>query len=282
MANYIFTLQPTFTQGLVLGQLSVFFLLALILKYLFWHTGPDPQLIALPPKSQRHPQQSRAGATAVEPSHEDQDESLEWFNGLLLRVIQSYRAQLCEYKTGLEADETIRQKVESKINELRPTNFVDHVKVHSVDIGTSCPRLARARVDRDEPERKDRGEMTTFSVSYRDSVSISLSTSIVLHYPRPFFARLPIALTLSLVLFSSNLVLIPPDPHSETPSLTFTLPPDFTLEVESSSLLGSRAKLADVPKVHEMIVSQIRRTLISRGTWTIVLPRVSRAPEPGE
>jgi len=279
MANYLFTLQPTFTQGLVLGQLSVFFLLALILKYLFWHTGPEPQLIALPPKSQRHPQESRVDAT-VEPKHEEQDESLEWFNGLLLRVVETYRAQLCEYKTGPEAEETIRRKVESKINELRPRNFIDHVKVHSVDIGTSSPRLTRARVDRGEPERNDRGDATTFNVSYRDSISISLSTSIVLHYPRPFFARLPIALTLSLVLFSSNLVLIPPDPGSETPCLTFTLPPDFTLEVESNSLLGSRAKLADVPKVHEMIVSQIRRSLISRGTWTIVLPRVSQGEPP--
>ena len=90
MANYIFTLQPTFTQGLVLGQLSVFFLLALILKYLFWHTGPDPQLIALPPKSR----QSRTDPTAVEPTHEVQDESLEWFNGLLLRVRSIYTRPL--------------------------------------------------------------------------------------------------------------------------------------------------------------------------------------------
>lgn len=72
-----------------------------------------------------------------------------------------------------------------------------------------------------------------------------------------------------------QLVLIPPDPVSQTPSLTFTLPPDFTLEIETNSLLGSRAKLADVPKVHEMIVSQIRRSLISKGTWTIILPRLS-------
>jgi maintenance of morphology protein 1 len=89
MANYLFTLQPTFTQGLVLGQLSVFFLLALILKYLFWHTGPEPQLIALPPNSQRQSPESRAEAIA-ELKHEEGDESLEWFNGLLCRVRLTY------------------------------------------------------------------------------------------------------------------------------------------------------------------------------------------------
>ena len=33
---YIFTLQPTFTQGLVLGQFSILCLLVVILKYLFF------------------------------------------------------------------------------------------------------------------------------------------------------------------------------------------------------------------------------------------------------
>lgn len=39
-SNYIFSLTPTFTQGLVLGQLSILLLLALILKYLFLESGP--------------------------------------------------------------------------------------------------------------------------------------------------------------------------------------------------------------------------------------------------
>lgn len=39
MANaYIFTLQPTFTQGLLLGQFSILCLLVLVLKYLFFDT----------------------------------------------------------------------------------------------------------------------------------------------------------------------------------------------------------------------------------------------------
>lgn len=295
MSNYIFTLHPTFTQGLILGQLSVFFLLALILKYLFWDTGPESRPGFSPPITRRPRKDSKIvqggerekGVKERGVEDEDEDESLEWLNGLLLHVIQSYRAQLREYQSGPEADEIIRQKVESKINQLRPTGFIDHVKVHSVDIGSSAPRLSRARVEKGEDGRdNDRDSLSiggsgsgkfiaNFDVSYRDTVSISLSTSIVLHHPRPFFARLPIALTLSLVLFSSNLVLIPPDPGSEEGRLTFTLPPDFTLEMETNSLLGSRAKLADVPKVHEMIVSQIRRALIQRGTWTVVLPRIA-------
>lgn len=42
MANaYLFTLQPTFTQGLILGQVSILFLLVVILKYLFLDSVSD-------------------------------------------------------------------------------------------------------------------------------------------------------------------------------------------------------------------------------------------------
>ena len=40
--------------------------------------------------------------------------------------------------------------------------------------------------------------------------------------------------------------------------MTFTLPPDFNLILRTTSLMGSRAKLADVPKLHELITNQVR------------------------
>ena len=55
--------------------------------------------------------------------------------------------------------------------------------------------------------------------------------------------------------------------------------PDFTLELNTTSLMGSRAKLADVPKLHELIQAQVRRVLIERGTWKIVLPFLSTVEE---
>jgi len=55
--------------------------------------------------------------------------------------------------------------------------------------------------------------------------------------------------------------------------------PNFTLDLKSTSLLGSRAKLADVPKLHELIDSQLRRALIRRGTLKIVLPGLSNVED---
>lgn len=68
--------------------------------------------------------------------------------------------------SGLDGDEVARQRVEEFANKMRPTGFLvcfafsaalahsltgriqDHIKVHSVDIGASAPRLSRARIRR--------------------------------------------------------------------------------------------------------------------------------------
>jgi maintenance of morphology protein 1 len=43
--------------------------------------------------------------------------------------------------------------------------------------------------------------------------------------------------------------------------------------------MGSRAKLADVPKLHELIQNQLRRVLVSRGTFKVVLPGLASVAE---
>jgi len=49
---YVLTLHPTFTQGFILGQLSILLLLALILKYLFLDSSTES--IASPPPPLAH------------------------------------------------------------------------------------------------------------------------------------------------------------------------------------------------------------------------------------
>lgn len=46
-------------------------------------------------------------------------------------------------------------------------------------------------------------------MSYIDSVSISISTSVLFNYPFASFARLPVSLTISLSLFSSSVSAYP-------------------------------------------------------------------------
>jgi maintenance of morphology protein 1 len=89
-ANYIFSLQPTFTQGLVLGQLSVLVLLVLILKYLFLDSTQNPfETSSYQPRLDRNvpPKTTPVAAQSDESKVQDNDtESAEWFNTLLRQV----------------------------------------------------------------------------------------------------------------------------------------------------------------------------------------------------
>ena len=102
MGNYIFTLTPTFTQGLVLGQVSILLLVYFILKYLFFDSKSG-QLLEEPHEEDVPPFRPNFSAekfiataflkTKVKKQDEERDgdsvESAEWLNVLLKQVSSS-------------------------------------------------------------------------------------------------------------------------------------------------------------------------------------------------
>lgn len=89
-ANYVFSLQPTFTQGLILGQLSILALLVFILKYLFLDSTKYPF-----ETTSYHPRFNRDTLMRSQKLHyqatdenelKDEPESSEWLNLLLHQV----------------------------------------------------------------------------------------------------------------------------------------------------------------------------------------------------
>ncbi|KZT74721.1 maintenance of mitochondrial morphology protein 1 [Daedalea quercina L-15889] len=287
---YIFSLQPTFTQGLILGQFSILFLLVLILKYLFFDTVADSAYRAssYQPKVDRDEgegtallaERFAAGLDKGGRAEAGGLESADWLNGVLRQVVDSYRMKLRDGLSGAAGDEVARKRVEDFANSFRPPGFLDPIKVHTVDLGISAPRLSRARP---KPSvSQDLDSAIQLDMDYVDTVSISLSTSVLFNYPFSSFARLPVSLTISLSLFSATMLLTPPQPHSPHPTLAIALPSpdtDFTLTLQTKSLMGSRAKLADVPKLHELITNQIRRVLVDKGTFKVVLPGLASVDE---
>ncbi|KAF5377503.1 hypothetical protein D9615_005264 [Tricholomella constricta] len=283
-ANYIFSLEPTFTQGLVLGQLSVIVLLGLILKYIFLDTTHNP----FETSSYQARADNNFTLRAQKPELQevknvlcdDRHEPAEWFNTLsrqASQVVDVYRSKLRDDLPGPEGDEIARQRIENYANRIRPAGFIDHIKIHSVDLGVSAPRLYNARLN-EQGSSKPLTEID-FDTTYTDTVSISLSTSYLFNYPMTSFARLPVSLTISLSQFKSSINIIPPAPASPAPVLTFSISPEFTLDLTTTSLMGSRAKLANVPKLHELIQHQVRRILAARGTWKVVLPGLASLSE---
>ncbi|KAF9015316.1 maintenance of mitochondrial morphology protein 1 [Cyathus striatus] len=277
--SYIFSLQPTFTQGLVLGQLSIIVLLGLVLKYLFLDSTQYPF-----ETSSYHPRvesdvllRKRTVQTIplVDQLPDKPGESAEWFNVLFRQIANVYRSKLRDDLSGLQGDEIARKRIEDYANRIRPAGFMDHITINSVDLGVSAPSLFNARVI----DRHGHPSEIEVDAIYTDTLSISLSTSYLFNYPMASFARLPISLTISLSHFKSSITIAPPATDSPAPVLTLCISPNFVLNLTTTSLMGSRAKLANVPKLHELIQHQVRRVLAARATWKVVLPGLASVTE---
>lgn len=93
---YILSLQPTFTQGLILGQFSILFLVVLILKYLFFDGVSDRsyRTSSYQPKVERDEEEDGIALVAErlamragkEKEASSGTESADWLNGLLQQV----------------------------------------------------------------------------------------------------------------------------------------------------------------------------------------------------
>ena len=94
MGNYIFTLTPTFTQGLILGQVSILLIVYFILKYLFFDSK-SIQHLEEPTEEDAHifrPSSSTEKFLQTKAKEQDEEpdgspmESAEWLNVLLKQV----------------------------------------------------------------------------------------------------------------------------------------------------------------------------------------------------
>ncbi|KAF9695151.1 hypothetical protein EKO04_006832 [Ascochyta lentis] len=133
-------------------------------------------------------------------------------------------------------------------------------------------------------------------VDLSDVITIGIETTLNLNWPKPFSAVLPVALAVSIVRFSGTLAMSfipsssPPSPTSNstprdshthasdptrpsTPSssnpstanptphrpttLAFTFLDDYRLDLSVRSLVGSRSRLQDVPKIAQLIESRV-------------------------
>ncbi|GAA5924530.1 hypothetical protein JCM1841_004611 [Sporobolomyces salmonicolor] len=216
-------------------------------------------------------------------------ESLDWLNVLLAQLISSYRSLASQHGAGGARglmEEVLNRKVRGgaagvEDGEGEETGGkvgmvgLDEIEVTEVDLGEGFPSLSDARV---RPSGMGgEGVRVELDVDYTDHVSLALSTRVVMNFPRPRFAVLPISLSLTLLRFSGTLTVeLPPPPAPSSPSsphdhahptLHLSLHPDFTLDLATSSLLGSRAKLQDVPKVEQLLVARIRAAIQDRVVW---------------
>lgn len=220
--------------------------------------------------------------------HGHQPESLDWFNVLIAQTISQLRADA-------QQDEAVLTSLTALLNGPNKPDFLDEIKVTEISLGEEFPIFSNCRVipvnEDGMPIRElkgNRGEMlqARMDVDLGDVVTLGIETKLVLNYPKPFVAVLPVALAVSVVRFSGTLSLsfspssqsdpydsvngLPTDsakneghplnPTGSSPTtLTFTFLDDYRLDLSVRSLIGSRSRLQDVPKIAQLVEDRIHR-----------------------
>lgn len=238
-----------------------------------------------------------------------QPESLDWFNVLIAQTIAQLRADARQ-------DDAVLGSLTEVLNSGSKPDWIGEIKVTEIALGDEFPIFSNCRVMPAEDgfwygpgtTGTEEGRLQArMDVDLSDIITIGIETTLNLNWPKPLSAVLPVALAVTIVRFSGTLALSfipsssPPstsapspstkdNPGSETdrPSTSSGLPPhrpttlaftfldDYRLDLSVRSLVGSRSRLQDVPKIAQLIESRVHAWFDERAVeprfQQIVLP----------
>ncbi|KAL3963696.1 hypothetical protein ACCO45_000700 [Purpureocillium lilacinum] len=289
-------LEPTlsFTQGLVVGQLSVVLILAAFIKATERRArtlAHKQSLLTLRSPGQRHVSQSQTlgrkrstvlrnppaltiGSILSKTYYNvdgHQPESLDWFNVLVAQTIAQFRSDA-------QHDDAILDSLTKALNGTSRPDFVDDIRVTELSLGEDFPIFSNCRVipvdedgltlgngvrfDAASAARDGTRLQARMDVDLSDMLTLAVETKLLLNYPKKLSAVLPVALAVSVVRFSGTLSIsfIPSNPSQSTPTMmTFSFLDDYRLDFSIRSLLGSRSRLQDVPKIAQLVEARLHR-----------------------
>lgn len=200
-----------------------------------------------------------------------QPESLDWFNVLIAQT-------LAQFRSDAQHDDAILSSLTKALNGGSRPEFVDEIRVTELSLGEDFPIFSNCRimpVDEDGlslPHGKKFDPATAardgtrlqarMDVDLSDMLTLAVETKLLLNYPKKLSAVLPVALAVSIVRFSGTLSIsfIPSNPSQSTPTMmTFSFLDDYRLDFSIRSLLGSRSRLQDVPKIAQLVEARLHR-----------------------
>ncbi|SPN98310.1 probable Maintenance of mitochondrial morphology protein 1 [Cephalotrichum gorgonifer] len=304
----------SFTQGLVVGQLSVVLILAAFIKFFIFGDPPSPDVTASIRATERrsrtlaHKRSLLSLRTAAQATTRNgqpqgplkrrkstvlrgpptltigsilsktyynveshQPESLDWFNVLIAQTIAQFRSDA-------QHDDAILSSLTKALNGTSRPSYLDEIRVTELTLGEDFPIFSNCRVIPVDEDGLDLGSgkaldpsmasregarlQARMDVDLSDVLTLALETKLLLNYPQKLTAVLPVALAVSVVRFSGTLSIsfIPSNPSQSTPTMmAFNFLDDYRLDFSVRSLLGSRSRLQDVPKIAQLIESRLHR-----------------------
>jgi len=313
----------SFTEGFLLGQLSVVILIGAFIKFFIFGEPPSPETTASTRALARRDKISghrrsvsltsssstphklnnkRSASHVLRPPprlttatilsktyynvNSHQPESLDWFNVLIAQTIAQFR-------NDAHDDDAILTSLTGILNGAQKPEFLSDIKVTEISLGEEFPILSNCRVHPVEDDGDTNGMegprlQARMDVDLCDFITLGIETKIILNYPKPLTAVLPVALAVSVVRFSGTLSMsflpshptpssTPSDKPQQAPSTTpttlaFSFLPDYRLDLSVRSLVGSRSRLQDIPKIAQLVESRLHAWIDER----CVEPRVQQ------
>lgn len=200
-----------------------------------------------------------------------QPESLDWFNVLVAQTIAQFRSDA-------QHDDAILTSLTKALNGTSRPDFVDEIRVTELSLGEDFPIFSNCRIipvdedglnlqsgkafDAGMAMREGARLQARMDVDLSDLITLAVETKLLLNFPKRLSAVLPVALAVSVVRFSGTLSIsfVPSNPSENTPTkMTFTFLDDYRLDFSIRSLMGSRSRLQDVPKIAQLVESRLHR-----------------------
>ncbi|KAF3935612.1 hypothetical protein ABW19_dt0204675 [Dactylella cylindrospora] len=262
----------SFFQGFLIGQLSVIIMICAFIKYFIFS---DPNTDPRPKKNNRKSKTiykkkstvlrnppPMTTATILSKTyynvHSHQPESLDWFNVLIAQAIAQFR-------DDARSDDAILESLNKVMNGPNKPDFLDNIKITEISLGEDFPIFSNCRIT---PSPDEPGKLQArMDVDLSDVITLGVETRLLLNYPKPLVAVLPVGLSVSILRFSGTLSIsfIPSQENtSNSTTLTFSLLDDYRLELSVRSLVGARSRLQDVPKIAQLIESRIHAWIDER------------------
>ncbi|EGF81443.1 hypothetical protein BATDEDRAFT_87389 [Batrachochytrium dendrobatidis JAM81] len=202
-------------------------------------------------------------------------ESCNWLNILIAQFLLTLRT---DAEFGLKSVSML----DSILNSAWKPSFLGDISITNFSLGEEYPTLKNARVRFAEPES---GMKIHVDFSFDDQLTLGIDTQMLINYPKPGMAALPISIVLSIVKFSGTFVIefvskpilpvcqqpLYKSQASETSTsdlghhtyVSVSVLDDFLLDFDVRSLLGHRTKVKDLPKLTSLISNSLRSVFIS-------------------
>jgi maintenance of morphology protein 1 len=215
---------------------------------------------------------------------------------------------IAQLREDARQDNAVLTSLTEMLNSGSKPDWIGEIRVSEIALGDEFPIFSNCRVMPAEDGFAVGGSsggglgseearlQARMDVDLSDVITLGVETTLVLNYPKPRTAVLPVALAVSVVRFSGTLAVsfIPsssppstttnsqdsapntPAPHRHnspgTPrpstassaipphrptTLAFTFLDDYRLDLSVRSLVGSRSRLQDVPKIAQLIESRL-------------------------